>query len=275
MPPARFTIGTRKGVSMRYQFALSVVVLIFLVGCEASYTAPGRSADFSKLGLTAEGVAALTDYSIQQALSKKPLVTFPASIAVVRVQAADYNSYSCDRYYNSIPRGAYSALTIRDIEKDDDFAALTKLPQVEGVAGIKRILLDKTLNSDLELRNAAARLNANLLLYYTFDTSFFTQTYIPPLTTFSLGLAPNKEARVTCTASAVLMDTRNGYIYGVMESTASNNQLATSWNSADAMDQARRATEREAFEGLIASFQKEWPNVLKNYDKSAAASRAP
>jgi hypothetical protein len=255
---------------MRYLFTLLAVLLISLAGCEA-YTAPGRAADFSKLGLTPEGAAALTDYSVQQALSKKPLVTFPASIAVVRVQASDYNSYSYDRYYNSVPRGAYSVLTIRDIEKDADFEALAKLPQVEGVGGIKRILLEKNLNSDQELRDAAARLHANLLFYYTFDTAFYTQTHIPPLGVITLGLAPNKEARVTCTASGVLMDTRNGYIYAVVEATSANNQLSTAWTSAETLDEARRATEREAFEGLVASFEKEWPKVLKNYDKAAVA----
>ena len=256
---------------MRHPLTLIALLLTLLTGC-AQYTTPGRPADFSKLGLTPEAAAALTDYSVQQTLAKKPLVTFPAALAVVRVQSADYNSYSYDRYYSNTPRGAYSVLTIRDIEKDADFDALAKLPRLEGVAGIKRILLDKTLNSDLELRNAAAKLNANLLLYYTLDTAFKTDTHVAPLGLITLGLAPNQEAKVTCTASAVLMDTRNGYVYGVYESTAANDQLANAWTSAEALDQARQKTERQAFEGLLASFQKEWPTVLKNYDKPAAAS---
>jgi hypothetical protein len=255
---------------MRHPLPLIAFLLAFLSGC-AQYTTPGRPADFSKLGLTPEAAAALTDYSVQQTLSKKPLVTFPASLAVVRIQSPDYNSYSYNRYYASTPRGAYSVLTIRDIEKDTDFDALAKLPRLDGVAGIKRILLDKTLNSDLELRNAAAKLNANLLLYYTLDTAFDTDTHIAPLGLITLGLAPNKEAKVTCTASAVLMDTRNGYVYGVYEFTAANNQLASAWTSTEALDQARQKTERQAFEGLLAGFQKEWPNVLKNYDKPTAA----
>ncbi len=260
---------------MRYRLALAAAVaMAVLGGCNGAYTTPGGRADFSRLGLTPEAAAALTDTSVQQTLAKKPLVTFPAAIAVVRVQAADYNSYSYDRYRTPTPRGAYSVMTIRDIEKEEDFEALAKLPRVEGVGGIKRILLDKTLNSDLELRNAAAKLNANLLLYYTLDTMFDTQTHVAPLGLITLGIAPNKEAKVTCTASAVLMDTRNGYVYAVVESTASNNQLANAWTSAEAMDQVRQRTERQAFEGLVRDFVKEWGKVVKVYDKPASAAAA-
>jgi hypothetical protein len=189
------------------------------------------------------------------------------------VQGANYNSYSYNSYYKNTPRGAYSVITIRDIEKDGDFEAVAKLPGIAGVAGIKRILLNDNLNSDLELRNAAAQLNAKLLLYYTFDTTFNTETHVAPLGLITLGMFPNKDARVTCTTSAVLMDTRNGYIYSVLESTATNNQLANAWTSAEAMDQVRRRTEREAFEGLLASFVKEWPNVVKQYDKPVASAK--
>jgi hypothetical protein len=259
-----------KGAPMRYVFALVALLVPMFAGCEA-YSAPGERADFSKLGLTTETVEYLTDSTVQQALDKRPLVTFPASIAVVRVQGPTYNSYSYNRYYDSVPRGAYSVLTIRDIEKDSDFEPLSKLPRVQGVGAIKRILLDKELNSDLELRAAAAKLNANLLLFYTLDTVFTNKTHIAPLTVITLGVAPNAEACVTCTASSVLMDTRNGYIYAVAESTAADNQIATAWTSADAMDEVRQRTERQAFVGMIDAFTKEWPNVVRKFDKAVAA----
>jgi len=245
---------------------LILPLLILLCGC-GQYVAPGGRADFTKLGLTQSQVANMTDFSVQEQLAKKPLVTFPANIAVVRVQAPDYNSYSYSDYASTTLRGAYSVITRHDIEKDEDFDALARLPKVEGVAPIKAILLDKKLNTDLELRNAAAKLNANLLLYYTLETAFRTETHAAPLTVITLGMAPNEEAKVTCTASAVLMDTRNGYIYAVVESTKVHGQLASAWTNAEAMDQVRQRTEREAFEGLVADFVKAWPDVVKKYDK--------
>jgi hypothetical protein len=59
-----------------------------------------------------------------------------------------------------------------------------------------------------------------VLLVYTLDTTFVVEDKAAPLSVVSLGLFPNHLARVVCTASAVLMDTRNGYVYGVAEGTA-------------------------------------------------------
>ncbi|HVT80167.1 MAG TPA: hypothetical protein VHM90_05875 [Phycisphaerae bacterium] len=254
---------------MRALFVAVAGCAILMAGCQSTYTTPGEKADFSKIGLTPEAAAALTDSSVAAALAKKPLVTFPASIAVVRVQAPNYSSYS---YHNSSPRrGAFSVITLRDIEKDEDFEAISKLPRVSGIAGIKSILLRDGMNSDLDLRNAAAQLNANLLLYYTLETAFNNQTHVAPLGLITLGTFPTEEARVTCTASAVLMDTRNGYVYAVLENTAEDNQIANAWTNAEAMDQVRKRVERKAFEGLVKGFTKEWGNVLKNYDKGGVA----
>lgn len=246
-----------------------LLALLLFTGCaEMAYTTPGGPADFSALGLTPDAKAALTDASVQQHLDKKPLLTFPATLAVVRVQAGNYTSYSYSRYGRTEnTRGAYSVITLRDIETEADFQTLRNLPQVRGVAPLKRILLDNSLNTDLELRNAAAKLHCNLLLFYTFDTSFKTDTHIRPLGLITLGLFPNKDARVTSTASAVLMDVNNGYLYSVLESTAHNNQLANAWSSEEAIDQVRRKTERQAFEQLLSEFQSEWPTILATYHR--------
>lgn len=255
---------------MRFGLAICglMAAVLGLGGCSARYTTPGGRADFSELGLTPEAKAALTDKSVQARLEKKPLVTFPANIAVARVQAGDYTSYSVVRNQRiSHTEGRYSVVTIRDVEKDTDFQTIANLPQVRGVAGMKRILLSQTLNNDEQLRAAAASLHANLLLYYTFDTEFHTDKYVRPLGVITLGIFPNHNAKVTSTASAVLMDVSNGYIYAVVEATAANNQLANAWSSEQAMDEVRRKTERQAFEQLIAEFKSEWGNVLMTYGK--------
>ena len=245
---------------MKMLWAL-VLSLAGLGGC-ASYTTPGGKADFSQLGLTDQAKAALTDPAVQEILDKRPLVTFPAAIAVARVQSHDYQTGG-GRF--AVYGGNYSVVSEREVEREADFAGIAQLPGVRGVAGIKRILLDSTLNSDLELRAAAAKLHAGLLLFYTFDTRFETQTSVRPLGVITLGLAPNKNARVVTTASAVLMDTSNGYIYGVYESTSKQEQLANAWTSAEAMDQIRKQAERAAFADLVEDFRKEWPNVVATY----------
>lgn len=60
---------------------------------------------------------------------------------------------------------------------------------------------------------------------YTFDTSFFDDDLSKPLTIISLGLSPTRKLSVTTTASALLLDTRTGYVYSTYESTKKSNAL--------------------------------------------------
>lgn len=250
---------------------LPLFLLLFLAGCAQSYTVPGGPARLETLGVTQTRRAALADPSIRTVLDKKPLARFPAVLAVARVQSADYALPLCGSHPSGRRLNAYSVLTTRDIEKEEDFEPLGHLPQVVAVATMKRILLNGDFNNDADLRQAAARLHADLLLFYTFDTTFYTDTAVRPLGVITLGLFPNKNAKVATTASAVLMDVNNGYIYAIVESTAADNQLANAWSSADAVDQVRRRTERRAFEDLLAQFKKEWTNVVIQYAPRPAA----
>ena len=245
--------------------AVAAVVVLTAGGC-AAYHTPGQMADFSKIGLSEQDVKAMTDYSVREVLAKRPMVVFPTAIAVVRVQSGDYhyqrwNGEELDTYGS----GAFSVVTVRDVETDEDFQKLARLPQDLGVAPLKKILLPAEMKSDLELRTAAAKLHAGLLLYYTFDTRFYTDEKVAPLSVITLGIAPNHQAHVTTTASAVLMDVNNGYVYGVYEGTSSQHQLANAWTSAEAMEEAKKRAEREAFEKLVGEFTNGWGNVVAEY----------
>jgi hypothetical protein len=158
----------------------------------------------------------------------------------------------------------------RDVEKDDQMARLDKLPMVTGIAPVNRLLLPEDQSSDLELRNAAANLHADMLLIYTFDTQFYTEDLATPLTVVTLGASPNMHVSVVTTASAVLMDTRNGYVYGTSEATERHNELANAWGSEAAVDRSRRDTEEAAFVKLVGEFEKTWSGVVKEYAPATA-----
>jgi hypothetical protein len=136
---------------------------------------------------------------------------------------------------------------------------------VSGVGPINRLLLPTHLETDRELREAAARMHADVLLLYTLDTTFQVEDKAAPLTVVSLGLSPNKQAKVLCTASALLMDTRNGYLYGVAEATDHQDQFTSAWTSATAVDQTRRRTESKAFGKLVGELEKTWAGVVQTY----------
>lgn len=242
-------------------WALAVAACLAAGGCAASYAVPGRGANL--VALSAASRADQTDNPIAAAMTKRPLATLPTSIAVVRVQAPNYQAEDVQTYGS----GAFTVVTTRTVEEadgKDQTAELAKLPLVSGVAPLNRLLLPQEFHSDLDLRQAAAMLHADMLLVYTLDTNFKVEDAIAPLTVVTLGLSPNQQARVVTTASAVLLDTRNGYLYGMAEATEHDNQLASAWTSQAAVDQTRRRTEARAFQKLVKNLEVTWVGVVKN-----------
>ncbi|MEM6560661.1 MAG: hypothetical protein AAF656_03600 [Planctomycetota bacterium] len=258
---------------MRLNLALLVVSIFALTGC-ATYTTPGGPADFAALGVTAEMRAAqdagTDDSRIREAFDRKPLATFPARLAVVRVQGVNYRSHTTRGY----GYGRYSIVSLRDLEAGDNdpLARLQSMPMVHAVAPLNRIVVGNQLNTDNDIRVAAAQLQADILLIYTFDTQFRSQQQAAPLSVISLGLAPTKDVRVTTTASAIVMDTRSGFIYGLAEKTESSGQVANAWTSGAAIDQTRRRVERRAFDGLLGEVEVLWADIVDRHGENLVGS---
>lgn len=225
--------------------------LLILGGC-ASYTTPGGSVQLSSLA----------ESDINLLMSKEPAAVFPANISVARIQAPGYLSYRV----SSFGTGRYSVVTTREVETETDFARLAKMPQVSGIAPLNRILLPENLDSIKSLREAAARLKADILLIYTFDTSFHAgEQQFAPLNVVSLGFLKNKEISVTTTVSAAFFDVRTEYLYGLAESTAKETGNASVWGTSEAVDDLRVITEKTAFTQLIPEIEKAWAGIISQY----------
>ena len=237
----------------------SIILMVVATGCASSYATPGRGAPMQ---LFAGEKDALSDASVVKAISRRPLATLPAAIAIVRVQAPGYTSATSDGW----GRGAYSVVTQRDIEGEDRTLAELRsgMPMLKGIVAVSRLLLPEELHSDLELRQAAASLHADMVLIYTLDTSFHVEDVAAPLSVVTLGLSPNQFAHVNCTASAVLIDTRNGYVYGTAEATEQQDQLASAWTSGSAVDQTRRRVEAKAFKKSAGELGQTWTDLAAN-----------
>lgn len=251
--------GVRSGLAAGSLF----VAIIFLSGC-VTYRVPGGPANFRAMGITEELIEEQTDVSISRRLARKPLASFPTTVAVVRVQDRSYSSYTTGSY----GRGNYRIVTTRDVESEEAFNRIASLPMIRSLAPLNRLVVSELLNTELELREAAATVQADMLLIYTFDTTFGVEEKIVPLSIITLGLFPDDEARVTTTVSAVLIDTRNGYIYGLAEATSHQTQLANNWTSQAAIDQSRRRAEQEAFDKLIDGIDTMWMGVIQTYGPS-------
>lgn len=232
-------------------------------GC-ATYTTPGA-------GVTLENLAS-ADADIAELLKLEPAAPFPARMTVARVQASGYYSRSNSCYGS----GRYCVVTTRDIEPEATFERLSRMPQLAGLALMNRMLLPGKLTSAKDLRQAAATLKTDLLLVYSLDTGFnIENTDVGPLALISLGFLPTKNARVTATASAAMFDVRTGFVYGVAEATAVQEQRGTFWSSSEAADGARKQAEAEAFQKLAGEIEKLWREVVRTHARAERASGAP
>ena len=230
---------------------LLLAAVAAMTGC-ASYITPGgpvRLGDVNR-------------HDIAEVAARRPVATFPARIAIVRVQAPDYRSRSAQAFAS----GRFSVMTAQELLSEDDQRAMHAWPSVAGLAPINRLLLPEKLDTLDDLRLAAAGVQADVLMVYTVDTAFRVQGRgYGPLAAISLGLVPDRDAFVTSTASALLVDVRSGFVYGVAEGTAKASGLTNAWSSGDTVDRKRLEAEREAFARLLTESRRTWTGVALQY----------
>lgn len=232
--------------------------ITLLNGC-ATYIPPSGRADLT----------ALSSPSMKESFAAKPAAGFPAGIAAVRVQSPRYRNYNTEREGGVYGQGRYSIITVKEVEDEADIQRIAKLPQVGGLITLSTLLLPEQLQSDRELREAAARLKADMVLLYTFDTSFHDNDALVALNVVTLGLSPTRKVFVRVAASALLIDTRTGFIYAALEANEKRQVISNAWESRESADRARRDAEKTAFKALVTEFEKNWPQIIERAKQGA------
>lgn len=250
-----------------YYLTIITFCLVFPGGC-SSYTAPGGPAEMSafleKGGVQGEVIEIVDDRGqVVKVFGRKPTAKFPANMVIVRVQESGYRSYTSESY----GEGRFSVLFVRDIEKEEDFARLNRLAGVAQISPLSRLLLPQYLQSEKDLRVAATRLQADMILIYTLDTQFYRTDKSTPLTVISLGMGQTIDVRVTTSVSALVMDAKTGYIYGTVEETAREDRTTAALTTKNAYDQLRLKTERRAFEQFLDEFEVMWKKIVGQHLK--------
>lgn len=235
--------------ALRILLLVTLAAVAALTGCESAYRTPGRGADFD----------VFMNEDIEIILERKPAASWPAHLALVRIQEPGYRSATAESY----GQGSYSIVGVRDVETDEDVKRLEGMPGVAQVVWLNRLLVTGKLDTDRPLRQAAATLHADILCMYTLDTRFYVSDPLKPLTVISLGLTPHRTVHVTTTASAILVDVRTGYVYGACETTAQQDRLASAWTDGNAVDATRRQTERESFAALLDDIESLWGTIAQ------------
>jgi hypothetical protein len=228
-------------------------------GCSAKYVTPGGPANLADINRA----------DIRELAERRPAAKFPARIALVRVQAAGYKSQTAD----GVGRGAFTVITVQELFGDKELRAVSSWREVAGVAPLNSLLLPATLGSLDDLRVSAAKVQADVLLVYTIDTLFRVQGRVhAPLAILSLGILPDRDAKVTSTASALFIDVRTGFVYGLADATASASQLTNAWDSIEAVDRKRLEAERQAVDKLVTNLTGTWDGIVREHAKRAARS---
>jgi hypothetical protein len=241
--------------------SLPVVLILLLAGCQSSYVVPGKSAELS----------AMAPENIREGFLVKPSQPFPASVVAVRVQNGAYSNYNLDRRGGVYAGGRYAVVLTREFETQEHYEQVAELPGIVDIISLNRMLLPPEVNGPEDLRVAASKLQADLIFLYTLDTVFYDEDKAKPLTVISLGLSPSRKITATTTASALLMDTRTGYLYGAFEATSRDTKHSSSWGSRDSSDAARISTEAEAFSLMLDEFVAAWPRLYAKYGPAIAA----
>jgi len=89
------------------------------------------------------------------------------------------------------------------------------------------------------------------------------------LNVVSLGLSPTRRVSVHVTASALLLDTRTGFIHAAFEATERRKCQSNAWESREAADRQRQQAEEAAFKGLVGEFEKNWPAIVRRAQQGA------
>jgi hypothetical protein len=232
---------SQEGVDMKRILFFAAIAAI-MSGC-ATYIPPGAKADLQLFGPP----------DIQVGFAAKPTNPFPASIAIVRVQAPTYTDYYLQQRGGSYGSARYSVILAKEAGEDLQAERVANLQQVAGLVSINRMLLSERLEGDHEIRAAASRLQSDLIFLYTFDTAFFDTDVAKPLTVITLGLSPTRKISAVTTCSALLIDTRTGYVYSAYEVTERAETFSTSWGAAIRLTKlAERTSKRHSRNSLMS-----------------------
>ncbi len=216
---------------------LLVLIVCVSAGCK-HYVTPGSGVALG--GIHGAGIDA--------ALQREPASPLPARVVTARLQSSGYLSQSNTSYSH----GRFSVVTARDVETEADFERLAATSTISALAPLTRMLLPQRLDDLQTLRAASAELKADLLIVYSIDTAFRTDVgRVGPLQAISLGFLPNRKSHVDATTSAMVVDVRSGFVWGVAEATASHRQRSDYWGTRAAIERARFAAESESFGAVV------------------------
>ncbi|MDZ4829578.1 MAG: hypothetical protein SGJ09_05185 [Phycisphaerae bacterium] len=202
-----------------------------------------------------EPLAAAAGVGKPTAVSAVPRVRFPARIAIARLQGEAVN------------RSHARVVVVRSAVDDEVVESLRRLSLVRDVVPIGAQLIPSQLASIDEVRDAAASVQADVVLIYTVGAiGTLDRLDLGPINVLTLGMLPTKSAAVDLTASATLLDVVTGFSLATAETSESTSQLGNDWTKDHAARDALDRAERRALTKLFREFERAaWPEVIAEF----------
>ena len=225
---------------------------VLLFSSCSSYVTPPAPADFQTLN---SPVA-------QSMVEPRPLVKFPAYVAITQIQG---NSLGRGKWKYPDKNNPFALSITKHLQGDERMNRLRALPGVAESVVLNKLIAPPFFKSSEDLRTAAKRLRADLLLIYTFDTEVTQNDAMPILTLATLGLSPSKMIEAESTASAVLIDVKTGFIYGTAQGIAKEETISNGWYLKSSMESVEDEVEHEAFSSLLSKIENVWGRVYERY----------
>jgi hypothetical protein len=217
------------------RFAASLLVSLLLNSCQ--YDTPSSYS----LPVTEGSSGALRENS-----NARPTARFPARVAVVRIEGSH-------RGFRMIPE--------TDVEQDRHAAVAAGLPGVAGIVSLNRVALVSEVKSYRELDAEARKVGADLVAVYRFEASERSSDLFVPLSVATLGLAPTHRFHTAATVTLMVRDARTGYLYGVLEETATTQGVTAAMDGYNAAERSKRRAKTEALDKLTEKLPGFWESV--------------
>jgi hypothetical protein len=199
----------------------------------------------------------VNDVVVAKRLERAAAVRLPAVVATAHVQRGWRSAGNWSR------SGTFSLVHDVGLAEYADFNALNRLPSVGSVRPLRSFMISDRLDDVIDLRGAAAELQSDVLLIYTFETTTRRDTTVPVVGVVTLGAAPNVRQIANSAATGAFIDVRTGFVYDVFDARAEHVQPANAWTSDEAALDAVKRVEGKAAAAFTEAATERWKAVVE------------
>lgn len=210
-------------MKMLFQSAALLLTGLAVSACTHTSQFTSGQAYLDKYQHPAYAAKTTIDQDVREIAAIEPRLEFPARIGLARIQSGTLTSIPADEVaaWQSLAEDLGAAYG-EFVPVSPLVAAMVAEPLVEGVSPAKRVVD--------EVRRGSARQHLDYVLIYEINhmsDKTSNTLRVTDLSILGLYVMPSRKVKVDATASAILIDVRNGYPYGTATAFAEEARSVT------------------------------------------------